>query len=86
MFAVKFALVFMSLVVVDICWTLYISKVNEGRAAAAACWSAMIMVCGAFATVSYLHDIRLLVAAVMGAWVGTYVTVAFKNRRLRSGT
>lgn len=80
-FEAKFALVFLSLVAVDMCWTFYIAKVNEGRALASATWSALIMVCGAFASISYIHDNRLLGAAVAGAWVGTYATVRFNKWR-----
>jgi hypothetical protein len=80
-FSVQFALVFFSLVAVDTCWTLYIAKVNEGKALAAATWSAAIMACGAFASISYIHDNRLLVAAVLGGWVGTYGTVRFNKWR-----
>lgn len=84
-FELKFFLVFLSLVAVDACWTLYIAKVNEGKALAAATWSALIMVCGAFASISYIHDPRLLLAAVLGAWAGTYATVLFNNRKVKSG-
>lgn len=74
-FLVQFALVFFALCAVDMCWTFYIAKVSERRALAAANWSSLIMVCGAFATVSYVEDKRLLIAAVSGAWVGTYLTI-----------
>lgn len=78
-FAMQAALVFLALCAVDCCWTFYIAKVGEGRALAAATWSALIMVCGAFATISYLEDKRLLLAAIAGAWVGTYLTVKLKK-------
>lgn len=80
-FPVQCVLVFLALCAVDACWTLYIAKVGEGKALAAATWSALIMVCGAFATISYLNDTRLLVAAIAGAWVGTYCTVRFARRK-----
>lgn len=76
-FAARALLVFLALVAVDTCWAFYIAKVGQKRALAAACWSALIMVCGAFATISYLDDRRLLVAAIAGAWVGTFCTVRF---------
>lgn len=80
-FPVRCALVFLALCAVDYCWTFYIAKVGEGRAIAAATWSALIMVCGAFATISYLDDRRLLVAAIAGAWVGTCCAVHYAHRK-----
>ena len=78
-FELQFALVFFALIVVDFCWTFYIAKVAEGKAVAAATWSALIMVIGAFTTISYLEDKRLLIAAIIGAWVGTFLAVRFKK-------
>ena len=80
-FWLQFLLVFLSLVAVDTCWTFYIASVNAAKAFAAATWSALIMVCGAFAVISYLHDVRLLTAAIAGAWVGTFGTVTFNKWR-----
>lgn len=78
-FTAQFALVFVSLVAVDVCWTLYIAEVNARNAVKAATWSALIMLCGAFATISFVHDKRLLIAAILGAWVGTYIAVRIKG-------
>lgn len=79
-FYLQSALVFLSLVAVDVCWTFYIRKASEGRAIAAATWSALIMICGAFAAISYIEDKRLLPAAILGAFVGTYAAVAYKGK------
>lgn len=79
-FAVQFVLVAAALFAVDVCWARYIAKVGEGRALQAANWSALIMICGAFATISYLHDRRLLAAAILGAWLGTYTSVRFAKK------
>lgn len=79
-FWLSFIGVFVALILVDICWTFYIAKVAERKAFSSAMWSAWILVCGAFATISYLHDVRLLVAAVLGAFVGTFIAVKWLNR------
>ena len=73
-------LVFLAMVGVDICWARYIAKVGEKKAVAAATWSALIMVFGAFTVISYTHDERLLLAAITGAWVGTWISVAFGKK------
>lgn len=59
----------------DVCWTLYFIKTADRHATHAAGWSAVIIFCGAFSTVAYVHDIRLVAAAMCGAWLGTYFTV-----------
>lgn len=74
-FPIQCILVFLALIAVDFCWTFYIAKVAEKKAIAAACWSAMIMVCGAFATISYLENKWLLIPAILGAWVGTFLAI-----------
>lgn len=74
-FVISCILVFLALILVDICWTFYIAKVAEKKAFAASAWSAAIMCAGAFATISYLQDTRLLFAAAAGAFVGTFIAV-----------
>jgi hypothetical protein len=79
-FPLQFLLVTCALFLVDVCWARYIAKVGEGKALPAATWSALIMLCGAFATISYLHDRRLLAAAILGAFLGTYTSVRLGKR------
>jgi hypothetical protein len=79
-FALQFVLVAAAMFAVDVCWARYIAKVGEGRALPAANWSALIMLCGAFATISYLHDRRLLAAAIVGGWLGTFTSVRLGKR------
>lgn len=79
-FGLQFFLVFLSLIAVDICWTFYIANVNAKHAVKAALWSASIMLCGAFATISYVHDKRLLTAAILGALVGTFAAVKISGK------
>lgn len=64
----------------DVAWTMYFIAVESKFAARAGAWSALIILFGAFSTVSYVHDIRLLPAALIGAFLGTFVTVKFKAK------
>jgi hypothetical protein len=74
-FFAQFALVFVALVAVDYCWAQYISHASAKNATKAAAWAAGIIVAGACATVSYVQDHRLIVAAVLGSFVGTYIAI-----------
>ena len=74
-FSTHFVLVFISLVVVDFCWARYISYASAKNAIKAACWASGILIAGSFATVSYVDDHRLIVAAVLGSFVWTYIAV-----------
>jgi hypothetical protein len=74
-YPLKFAVVAVLMTLVDICYAKYIIATAEKRALPAASWSGAIMLCGAFVTVNYVGDHSLVAAAMLGAFVGTYVTV-----------
>jgi hypothetical protein len=59
----------------DVCWTFYFIKTSDRQATHAAAWSAIVVGCGAFTTVAYVHDFRLVLAAMIGAFLGTYFTI-----------
>lgn len=59
----------------DVVYTLYFIATSDRAAAKAAHWSALTVGAGAIVTVSYMHDIKLLIAAMLGAWIGTYATI-----------
>lgn len=80
-FPLQFAMVFFSMVATDVAWTVYFIKVEERKVFASGLWSALIMVFGALVTSSYVHDRRLMVAAVLGAFVGTSATVWYKKNK-----
>jgi hypothetical protein len=50
-------------------------EVGKRRAMRSALWASAIMACGSFVTVSYVGDRSLIVAAILGAFVGTYFVV-----------
>ena len=80
-FAIKFILVMFSMILADICWTMYFIEVDKRRSIPAGAWSSSILLFGAFTTVHYVNDHRLLIAAIIGAFLGTAGTVYFKNKR-----
>lgn len=71
----KFILVFFAVALADVFWTKYMQAVSDDQALGAAFWSALIIAMSAFTTVEYINDRRVTIAAVAGAFVGTYLTV-----------
>jgi hypothetical protein len=74
-FAIQFFLVALAMAVADWCWTKYMMHASAHRAAWAAHWSTAIIAVSAFTVTSYVADKRLVVAALIGAWLGTYYAV-----------
>ncbi len=68
----KFALVMVAMFAVDWCWTKYMLHASAKNALYAAHWSAAIIGLSAVSVASYVEDHRLILAALIGAWTGTY--------------
>lgn len=80
-FILKFLLVMVSMILADIAWTFYFIKVDERKSVSAGVWSALIMAFGAFTTINYVHDPRLFLAAIIGAFLGVYIAVEWKKKK-----
>ena len=73
--------VMVAMILADICWTYYFIKVEERKAIAAGIWSALIIVASSFITTSYVEDRSLIIAAVLGAFIGTTGAVYLKKKK-----
>lgn len=71
----KHGLVFLSALILDWLWALYIRRSADGRAVSAACFAALLYVLGAYNMVSIVGDWWLAIPASAGAFVGTLVAV-----------
>lgn len=80
-YILKFMSVMIAMMLADVCWTLYFMKIAEKKAAQAAAWGSIIILFGAISTTSYVDDHSLIVAAVIGAFIGTYATIKYKNNK-----
>jgi hypothetical protein len=67
--------VFLAVAVSDIMWTRYIIHASSGASFPAASYAAGIVVVGAFVTLAYVRDRIYIIPAVLGAFVGTYLSV-----------
>lgn len=67
--------VFLAGSLAGVVWTYYIQAVAAKRRWRAAALDALLVLMGAFATVSWVDDRRLILVAAAGAFVGTLVSV-----------
>jgi len=74
-YILKFFGVMFAIFIVDICWAKYFIYVAKHKPLPAASWGSIILVFGAFVTVEYVHDKSLIIAAFIGGFLGTYLTV-----------
>jgi hypothetical protein len=77
----KFILVFFAVALADGAWTLYMQGVAEQRKWKASVSSVLIIALGAFTAISYIEDRRLLIPALLGAFVGTFVTMTIHETK-----
>ena len=80
-YTLKFITVMCSMILADVCWTQYFIKVDERKSIAAGIWGSSIIIFGAITTVNYVGDHTLLIAAVLGSFIGTTATVEYKKRK-----
>jgi hypothetical protein len=80
-YALKFFGVIIATILVDICWAYYFIKINEEEPLPASTWASLILVFGAFTTINYVDDRSLLIAAVIGSFIGTYATIWYRKRK-----
>lgn len=80
MYILKFLAVMLSMILADMCWAFYISNVSKEKSIRAGMWSGLILVFGAFTAINYIHDNTLLLAAIIGAFLGTIISVEYNKR------
>lgn len=76
-------LIFLATAVSDILWVFYIRRTGEGKAAAAATFSSLIVLLGGLVILAYVNNQWYLIPAAFGAFVGTLITIKFdlKNNK-----
>ena len=80
-YAIKFITVMISMILADACWTKYFMTVAEKKAIPAGLWSAAIILFGAICTTEYVNDRSLIIAAALGAFIGSALTVIHKVKQ-----
>ena len=80
-YALQFLGVLTAMFLADICWAYYFIKIDERRSVAAGVWAVLIYMFGAFTVTSYMQDRTLILAAMIGSFLGTYLTIEYKKRK-----
>jgi hypothetical protein len=75
----KFIFVFLAMALADVCWTYYFIKISERKSIQAGLWGVGVYLCGAFAVIAYMENKTLLIAAILGSFVGTWASVEYKK-------
>jgi len=78
---IKFTVVMIAMAVTDVCWAYYFIKVGERRAIQAGTWAVLLFFAGAVVTTNYVHDNTLMIAAAIGSFGGTAITIEYKKRK-----
>lgn len=76
----SYILAFFGLIVLDLCWALYTSNVQNKNAVGAASWALALYVIGAFVTIGWMHNHWLLIPACLGSFAGTFIGVKWEDK------
>ncbi len=80
-FLLKFMLVFVCVTITDACWAFYIVKASQKKALPASVWGSMISMLTSITVIAYTEDHRFIIASVLGAFVGTYLSIKYINKK-----
>jgi uncharacterized membrane protein YiaA len=80
-YIITFFGVALTLFLADVCWALYFIKIEERDSFMSGIYGSLIYLFGAFAVTQYTEDKSFIIAAVIGAFFGTYVTVEWKRKK-----
>ena len=80
-FVTKFILIMIAMFLADVCWTMYFIEIEKRRSIPAGLWGSAIMLFGSAVTINYVDDHRLLIAAIIGSFLGVVATIEYKKRK-----
>jgi len=76
----KFLMVFFATFILDWIWASYIIETSSKNSIKSSLLSGLIVLMGAFITLSYIEDKKMLIAAVAGGALGTFFCVEKSKR------
>jgi len=74
-----YVVVFLGMFFTDIIYTYYLGAVQDKRAFAASNWAVVVYLTTTLLVISYTIDHWLLIPAILGAWLGTYIGIKLKK-------
>jgi len=79
----KALVVFLVTAFSDTLWAIYIRRVTHGKTLSASTLSAIIIIAGGLVAIEYIGNNWYLLPAAIGAFVGTFLTIKFDNRKAK---
>ena len=70
-------LTFLAMAATDFAWAAYVLSVRANDAAAASAWAVALFLLGGYAVIQYTSNRWMLLSGAAGAFVGTYLGVAW---------
>lgn len=80
-FYLKASLVFISAFITDAVWAYYIKHTSQNNAWRSSASGAIIVLIGGLMTVEYVQDRRLILAAALGGFWGTFALVKHSQNK-----
>ena len=74
-----YIITFFAVFFLDIINAWYIKAISDERPIAASTWAVVVTVLSSIAVINYVNDNIMLVPALLGAFVGTYVGIVVKK-------
>ena len=68
---------FLSMLVTDIVYTQLLKSVQNNKPFAASIWASLITFLGGVAIINYTNDNKMIIPAVLGAFVGTFIGMRY---------
>ena len=74
-----FVITFLAVFATDIINAYYIKAIHESKALVASTWAVLITLTASIAVINFTEDHTMLLAALLGAFCGTFVAIRFKK-------
>lgn len=71
---------FFAVVVLDIVNTYYLQSITNHKPFLASFWAVIVTFVGAYAVINYTSNHMMLIPALLGAFVGTYIAMIFTKK------
>ncbi len=76
----EYIITFLSLFFIDAVNAFYIDALNSDRKIVASLWASILTVLGCIAVINYVNNHIMLIPAILGAFIGTYVGMKLRNK------
>jgi hypothetical protein len=75
-----FIVTFLAVFITDIINAYYIKAIQDDSAILASTWATVVTFTASIAVINYTNDHTLLIAALLGAFCGTFIAIKFKKK------